>query len=590
MLLAMFCGTAASCQSPASPQTPPVDQKATAQSPAQTTSPTAPSKPSNAKTDKKSQPALTVTQKQAVAILQGVKSDLGRYSPEMQTYLLQEMARAYRDIDRPKQIALLKEAFQSAANMPESQYRIEQERGIVRTLNDVAPSALQSMQYSSDPKVREVVMQLLVQQDMDHGRLTEAARRLSQWDTSLAYPYGEAEHLINKLTAQQSAERQAVFSSAVAAYRNGGSDSQGEFSDAMPSLILGTYTVLPPPMVVDAVDLVLDKAAKQQASDQEQRRQSSITVGGKNGQASFTSMYDYELFELLPVLDKLDSAKAEALRRDHANIAALNKKYPNGVSSLNPDSAGTNMMFSMGDPQGSTPGGPDPAFLQQRQQSTTIADSAARDVDAAIASAQTLSNTTRSDYDVMTLRCGTLEKIAAMEVGRKNYAAANTAIRALANATQDLPALARAHYLVRAAAFAAQANDPQGAKQYLSKAMKAASDQYQLDAFGDPANEAPKSLWPSTAVWKGTLIVGEHVDPGFAMQETASLPDPEIEAVVNVAIASVMLKQEPGMTMLAVWQKGEPVVEMFFDIPWWSAGSSSPSKGSGDIEKAQAAR
>ena len=87
-----------------------------------------------------------------------------------------------------------------------------------------------------------------------------------------------------------------------------------------------------------------------------------------------------------------------------------------------------------------------------------------------------------------------------MEVGRKNYAAANTAIRALANATQDLPALARAHYLVRAAAFAAQANDPQGAKQYLSKAMKAANDLYQTDAFGDPANEAPKS---SVAVNRG---------------------------------------------------------------------------------------
>ena len=80
---------------------------------------------------------------------------------------------------------------------------------------------------------------------------------------------------------------------------------------------------------------------------------------------------------------------------------------------------------------------------------------------------------------------------------------------------------------MRAAAFAAQANDPQGAKQYLSKAMKAASDQYQLDAFGDPANEAPKSFWPSTAVWKGTLMVGEHVDPGFAMEDRASLPDPE---------------------------------------------------------------
>jgi hypothetical protein len=38
--------------------------------------------------------------------------------------------------------------------------------------------------------------------------------------------------------------------------------------------------------------------------------------------------------------------------------------------------------------------------------------------------------------------------------------------------------------------------------------------------------------------------------------------------------------------MLAVWQKGEPVVEMFFDIPWWSAGSSTPAKGGDGLEKA----
>jgi hypothetical protein len=543
-------------------------------------------KTSPAKPEKKAKPPLDATQKQAVSLLQAVQSDLGRYSPEMQTYLLQEMARAYRELDRAKQIALLKEAFQSAANISQDRYRTEQERNVVRALNQADPAALLDMQYSPDPKVREVVLQLLVQQDMDHGRLTDAAKRLSQWDTSLAFPYGEAEHLINKLSVQQSGERQAVFSSAVAAYRN--LPMQAGPEDQMTSLILGVYGVLPPAMVVDVVDLVLTKVADFQASHPDPDDHISVTLGGKNGQATFSSMYDYELFELLPVLDKLDPAKAAALRRDHATVAALNTKYPDGRSSLSPDSHGMNTMFSSGG--GANAGGPDPAVLQQRQMADAVAESAAKDVDAAIASAQTLSNDTRSDYGVMTLRCGTLEKIAAMEVGRRNFPAAITATKALANAAQDLPPLARARYLVRAAAFSAQANDAQGARQYVSKAMKAADDLYQTDAFADPANEAPKSLWPSTAAWKGTAIVAEHLDPGFALQEAAALPDPEIEAVANVAIASAMLNQEPGMTMLAVWQKGEPVVEMFFDIPWWSAGSSSPSKGGGEIEKAQAAR
>ena len=589
-LILLLCGCTGVGQT-AAPGKPPASSTAAGQPAAASQDSSSPGQPavaaksSKVKSGKKPQPKLDATQKQAVSLLEAVESDLGRYSPEMQTYLLQEMARAYKDIDRAKQVRLLEEAFQSAANISDEHYRTQQETAIVRALNEADPTALLEMQYSPDPKVREVVLQLLVQQDMDHGRLADAAKRLSQWDTSLAFPYGEAEHLIDKLPAAQSAERQAVFSSAVAAYRNSAGDSQNRFADGMQSLILGTYNLLPPAMVVDAVELVLDRAAKQQASDQEQHQQASITVGGKGGQASFSSMYDYDLFELLPVLDKVDPAKAEALRRDHATVAALNTKYPNGRSSLSPDSARMNMMVGMEDSQNPAPG-PDPAFIQQRQTAANIADSAAKDVDAAIASAQMLPNTTRSDYDVMTLRCGTLEKIAGMEVGRKNFPAAITATKALANAAQDLPPMARAHYMVRAASFSAEANDPQGAKQYLGKAMKAADDLYQKDAFADPANEAPKSLWPSTAAWRGTVIVAQHVDPGFAAQETASLPDPEIEAVAEVSRATVMLNQEPGMIKLAIWQKGETVLEMFFDVPWWSAGSPGHS-GGGGIEKAQ---
>jgi hypothetical protein len=593
LLLVSTCGTTVCQTSSASDTTPPTSKAAPATTSSHNASQPAaagqPATPSKARPEKKAKPPLDATQKQAVSILQAVESDLGRYSPEMQTYLLQEMARAYRELDRAKQVALLKEAFQSATSISDDHYRTEQERNIVRALNNADPVALLDLQYSPDPKVREVVLQLLVQQDMDHGRLADAAKRLSQWDTSLAFPYGEAEHLIGKLGAQQSGERQAVFSSAVAAYRNNGDNSHTQFADGMQGMILGTYNLLPPAMVVDAIDLVLDAAAKQEASNQEQHLTPSITVGGKNGQAHFSSMYDYDLFELLPVLDKVDPAKAAALRRDHATVAALNARYPGGRSSLSPDSAGMNMTLSMGDSQ-SPPPGPDPAMVQQRQMAGTIAESAARDVDAAIANAQTLGNTTRSDYDVMTLRCSTLEKIAGMEVGRKNFSAAITATKALANAAQELPAMARAHYLVRAAAFSAQANDPQGAKQYLGKAVKAADDLYQTDAFADPANEAPKSLWPSTAAWKGSIIVAQRIDSGYAAQEAASLPDPEIEAAAEVARATVMLNQEPGMIGIAVWQKGEPVIEMFFDIPWWSGGSPAPSKGDGGIEKAQASR
>jgi hypothetical protein len=80
--------------------------------------------------------------------------------------------------------------------------------------------------------------------------------------------------------------------------------------------------------------------------------------------------------------------------------------------------------------------------------------------------------------------------------------------------------------------------------------------------------------------------VAQRIDAGYAAQESASLPDPEIEAVADVARAGVMLEQEPTMTLIAVWQKGEHTLNIGFDIPWWSTGSSA--KSGGGAEKAQA--
>jgi hypothetical protein len=545
---------------PTPPSATPLDPHSSAKSAA----PATPAKTTSATSQKSAKPKLTARQKQAVDILQSVQGELGRYSPEMQTYLLQEIARDYKQLDRAKQVESLKEAFQAAANMPESDYRTDQQERIVKALNDADPAALVSMQYSADPKVREIVLQLLVKQDIDHHLLAAAAQRLSQWDSSLEFPYEYAKEVISGLGAQQTGERQSVFSSAVAAYRVGEMKVSPE--NEMTALILGVYDLLLPAMVVDAAELVLDKVAKAEQSQQEHL---SITIGGKKGQASFSSMYDFELFELLPVLDKLDQAKAEALRRDHANVAALSKKYPDGKSSLSPNGQDVGMMFSTSEGADAPPP-PNPDLTQQRQTADAIVESAAKNVDAAIANAQTLSNTAQSDYNVMTQRCRVLEKIAENAMHAKNYSGANAALKALVAATQDLPALAQAHYLVRAAAISAQMNDPGAAKQYLSKAMKATGEQYHKDAFGDPPNDAPKAIWPSTAAWKGALVVAEHVDSGVAAEGAASLPDPEIEAVVNVARAGVMLDQEPGLMEMAVWHNGEPMLEMMFDIPWWS--------------------
>jgi len=324
-------------------------------------------------------------------------------------------------------------------------------------------------------------------------------------------------------------------------------------------------------MVVDAVDLVLSKIVKWQ---EDKQQHVSVSTRGKNGNASFSSLYDYELFELLPVLDKLDHAKADALRRDHATVAALNDKYPNGRLSLNPDGKDLGTMYSISGDGDAAPPEPNPEFTQERQRADTIAESANKNLDAAITNAQGLSNTVGARLGPHSIRCNTLEKIATAALGRKDYPGALTATKALAAAAQDLPPLARAHYLLEAAAISAEAHEPQTAKQYLARTMKAADELYQTEAFGDTPNEAPKCTWASTAVWKGTLVVAQRIDAGYATQEAGSVPDPEIEAVADVARAAVLLGQDPTMTAI-MRIVGSDTTEMQFDVPWWSVSKDA---------------
>jgi hypothetical protein len=324
-------------------------------------------------------------------------------------------------------------------------------------------------------------------------------------------------------------------------------------------------------MVLDAIDLVLEKVSK---AEKDGADHLSVKVGGKNGEASFGSMYDFELFELLPVLDSLDPAKAQILRRDHDAAAALNKKYPKGSASLDAGGA-TSMMFSSGD---SSSAPPDTGLFAQLREADTIVSSAAKNLEAAVASAQSLNNTPTWEYALMTPRCKALDSIATEAAGRKDYAGANIAIKALVGNVQDLPPFLQAHYFARAAGLSGAMGDSQMAEQYIAKGMKVADAVYQKDAFADPPNDAPKAVWPSTAVWKTFVIISARLDSSTFLQQSASIPDPEIEAIANVAAAAILLGQEPGITMIEVSHNRESVMSMGFETPWWSVPKGDEAK------------
>ena len=111
---------------------------------------------------KKTSPNLSPSEKQAFDLLESVHGQLGNFSAETQAYLLQEMAGAYASKNRPKQIALLKQALHAAGDIAETGSRYSEESQIITSLEEVDPKGLVSLENDASPRVRQQVREFLL--------------------------------------------------------------------------------------------------------------------------------------------------------------------------------------------------------------------------------------------------------------------------------------------------------------------------------------------------------------------------------------------------------------------------------------------
>ena len=101
-------------------------------------------------------------------------------------------------------------------------------------------------------------------------------------------------------------------------------------------MVVRFWRHFPPELVLDAIDQILDHS---KTDDTQIALKASAgpdrTLTIKSTVITFGSVYQYRLFELLPVLRELDPSKAEQLSNDPQVQAQLNK-YPSGLQSLDP--------------------------------------------------------------------------------------------------------------------------------------------------------------------------------------------------------------------------------------------------------------
>ncbi len=176
----------------------------------------------------------------------------------------------------------------------------------------------------AEPSVRVALLSRMISKALEAKKLEKALNLLKQ-APSEGFPYGEATNLMLQIPSAREADKQQIFQMAMAADHDHPSLIVG--GDDFASMIVRFWKHLAPGLDLQAISQVLDNAKSVN---------SEVSLGSGSTRASFSNVYQYRVFELLPVLRELDSDEADKLLRDALEAQTQLKDLPNGLQSLNP--------------------------------------------------------------------------------------------------------------------------------------------------------------------------------------------------------------------------------------------------------------
>jgi len=281
----------------------------------------------------------------------------------------------------------------------------------------------------------------------------------------------------------------SVLTQAVASYK-AHEHTEAPLDDNFTQMIVRFGPRMPPKLALEAIDELLSQAKK---SDQK----GAGILSSAAGTASFNSIYEYQLFAVMPLLRVLDEGRAETLLKENQTLKATLDKFPAGMQSLDPtmtdsppkegDSGG--MMKSWGSGAGASGGdGMYQVHEMQRRTSEIISDSHKNPVQA-IAAAQALPVKMGQRFPP---RAHALEGIA-RENFKDNPGAAKQAVDEVRKAITDLDLSQQARFLSIAADLYFKMDDKESAAKVIGDGFKVEGKILDKDMKPDDPNKALKA-------------------------------------------------------------------------------------------------
>ena len=498
------------------------------------------------KTMSAARPKLTPQQQTGLNILDQQTGVAKGLSPVMRTFALMEIARGYEKLNPPKALATLRDAFQASQTIeddsdPKTSNKTWLQGQVVDRLVALDPAYCEQLVPQLAGYPRSAAINRLVMYHTSKKQFAQAIALLGQLGDE-EFPYIIASNLVQALPSEMAADKQNLFAQALASYTQHDHKSDPGMDD-FALFISRTWQGLPPDLVLQAMDEVLKQARQSDAKMQ-------ITIGAEKGAASFSSVYDYNLFELMPVLRALDPARADRLLQENLDLQATAKQYPDGLKSLDPKN-GMPDSITMRLPSNSGGVSSDDRYEEQLQpQIRQIIAQAEKDPKQALAAAMSLP-------DFHNTRALALLRLAGATLKTSPGYAAN----ALDELMKIIPSIHRE--IVQFDMLAGAGDDylklgnTDSAKKVVDQGFKLAEELYGTDTDADDPNQAFKAIWPSTSAWRRFIALATRISPQTALQAINNIPDPEIQSLETIALADSLLDAPRGMEMVNVKTKSK---------------------------------
>lgn len=513
-----------------------------------------------AEADSRPKKEITAEERKAAAsLLKASEPEARVLPPELRAYALQQIARGYSQIEPAKAPSILVDAFNAtvAIESDDKFTKNSLQRDILFQLLALDHNKVNELLPQAEDQPRSEVTRELIRRAVRAKKLDEAADLIEQVSRATEFPYAEGAELMSSFPKEEPWRRSALFSQALASYA-GHEHKKIMLGNGFAEMITSNWRDLPPEQVEQGIDAVL-----KQAKENDQAATVSL-ASGTGDQARFDTIYEFRLFQLLPILREINKGKAEEIMRDQQVVSGMLAKYPNGQDSLSPrpqagappaqggERRGMSMMVNMPDRGGQQNARQVPQVDEAQAwqaQADRIVASAAQDPKQALAQAQTLPIKMQAMGN-RPVRAEALRGIAT-SVLKSNPTVARQAIADMVKATQDLEPNYQASELVDVAKLYLKLDDEDNAKKALDSASSKANDAIKADANAEDPNQALKAYWPSAAAWKSILRTAEKISPAYAKKLGSEIFDDEVRVVAQIALADELAGAPAGGSIVS---------------------------------------